>query len=743
MLQRLLASRALSVSRSFFRYGISGLYRCLSSKPKITMEGPNEYSSIDSDKAPSSEKSQLFYAYRSEGETFGQMVNETINGRNPLHNSHVVSREEAERGVDPRYRDTETGELLDGATSSEARLDIKTLKGRVNRVQIAVPEELSTVIANNILYAYEPKHLKQQCAQYYMDLNDEVVQTKCETELETDVSIATTFAQNYAVAYQVLDELRRRVGEDKFHPTRILDYGYGPGVGMLALNELMGDDFNPDAKDVMINGCFHMTRRAKLLLSRQASEYYGRGKDEKEEEEGDGESTKEIMKDEEKREDGEAHSSTSLDPTVVDDYVGKVKTKDIHIKTILLNRFRPKSKKYDLIIAENQLLTGKEHFPHQVDQQLEELVHRLLPGGHLVLLQRGNPLGAEVIARARQVMMRPENNEGKLAKIPREYKSRGQLATEKQVGLDKESEEEAMKDIEPELLENYDIVEKEAKPDAAEEPINLKIMAPCPHHGKCPLQFFKPQYYEFGQVGKKLKFCSFAINVARPPYLLELKRGSRLATTWSSSSSGMGIKGQAKPGKGRPYGLNYETASYSYLIVERSDENPLLLQQQRDAETISRQVGFRSDLLDERPRVLAPPVKRKGLVCLDVCAPSGHVEKWYVSKSVGKQEYHDARKVKMGDIWALGAKSMIQSKKENSFYFERLEKKEEALRENKKRDAEKLKRKIRREYKEAVASDPKSDDLGEKLTRMARIDAYQFLAKPKEQQRITDKRRYK
>ncbi|KLU82990.1 hypothetical protein MAPG_02057 [Magnaporthiopsis poae ATCC 64411] len=56
------------------------------------------------------------------------------------------------------------------------------------------------------------------------------------------------------------------------------------------------------------------------------------------------------------------------------------------------------------------------------------------------------------------------------------------------------------------------------------------------------------------------------------------------------------------------------------------------------------------------PRNIRPPLKGRGNVAMDVCTPAGTLERWTVPKSFGKQAYHDARKARWGDLWALGAK---------------------------------------------------------------------------------------
>lgn len=735
------------------------------SNPKITIEDPDFI--YESTKPISTESTQLNFAYRASGETFGQLVQEVHHDRDPLHNSRVITPEEALEGLDPRFRDPETGEYLEGATSKDARLDPETLWGRVNQKQIRVPEEFASVIQNNLLFQYDPKALKEHVAQWYTNINETGIREKCDSELSADVSIAASFAQDYACSYQVIDEFIKRIGKENVEANvnSILDVGYGPSVGMLALNELMGEDWNPPRKDSVVYGDYHMIRRSKIMLSRQVNENYPRHSDQETHQE---ESLSDIAKenDDQKISAKKAKQQEAEEDEFVDEFkknfiqnhdenlMGKVKTKNIKVKTVLLDKLRPVTVKYDLIIISYQLLKSLENFPFQVDALLENYVRRLNPDGHLIIIERGTPLGSEIVARARQVILRPEKYEGQTDKFPRPFKSSAKkLSARDQLRLSKLSPEEkalAMKNIEPELLENFDIVEEESEAielDKIDEPVDLSVIAPCSHHGKCPLQFFDPQVYSYGQIGKKLKFCSYQVSVHRPKYLLELKRGKKLATKWTSKNSGVGIDGIAKGGRGRAGGNDYEIGSYSYLIVNRSKEDANVLEAHRqkvlEEGITERPIGYLPQNRGEYSRILAPPMKKKGFVIMDVCAPSGHLEKLHVSKSVGKQEYHDARKSNMGDLWPLNFKSSRQSTKENTFYFEKIEEKRENLRKQKKRDATKLKRKITKEYKEALEADITEDDLEDNLIRMAKIDTYEFLAKPKEAQRITEKQKFK
>jgi ribosomal protein RSM22 (predicted rRNA methylase) len=59
------------------------------------------------------------------------------------------------------------------------------------------------------------------------------------------------------------------------------------------------------------------------------------------------------------------------------------------------------------------------------------------------------------------------------------------------------------------------------------------------------------------------------------------------------------------------------------------------------------------------PRLILPALKRRGHIILDVCTPAGTLERWTVPRSFSKQGFRDARKVRWGDLWALGAKTRI------------------------------------------------------------------------------------
>ena len=62
------------------------------------------------------------------------------------------------------------------------------------------------------------------------------------------------------------------------------------------------------------------------------------------------------------------------------------------------------------------------------------------------------------------------------------------------------------------------------------------------------------------------------------------------------------------------------------------------------------------------PRMVLPPLKRRGHIILDLCTPEGKLERWTVPRSFSRVAYRDARKSRWGDLWALGAKTRIPRK---------------------------------------------------------------------------------
>jgi len=574
------------------------------------------------------------------------------------------------------------GTLIQGKNALEARLDVRTLQGRVDHSVTILPPEIAKTIQNNILSTTIPAKLRERVVSVYQNLQKNQIQQAPLSELDCNAHIAALFLQDYSHVKQVIQELKQRVGKDKFNPRRVLDIGYGPATGMVALNEVMGDVWVPEEKDAYIVGRRNneMKKRAKIILSRQANESF-------------------------------INNEPSGEQVEVKEYVGPIDAKKIEVRTKLRDTM-PVTKKYDLIIVHHSLLTREYNFPNDVDENLRMILRLLAPKGHLILVERGNSVGFETISRARQVMIRPENFPHELGKIPRPYvkgsggkpqhlKKEDDMISEEDVEfekdmlarLDLEEEEEFKKQesiMESELDEkfgklnnddlafdeendpNFEVfdVKAAAAADATSESqfdkidYHLKVLAPCPHHRKCPLQLGDPKYYKIPSHKHRLNFCSFSKIVERPDYTMELKKGKKLAVKWDKNSiDGIGTlsRGELKKlgGKGRPGGRDTEDGSYSYLIVERSDNTDESISRINDLRDFNNHDNspIDQDDINNWPRIIRTPDKLKKNVKLTVCSNEGDVETWQVPRSLGKQAYHDARKVQLGDLWALDKKT--------------------------------------------------------------------------------------
>lgn len=570
------------------------------------------------------------------------------------------------------YRD-QNGNHLQGENAEEARLLPKTLEGRVLRDQIQLPSVMSQAIQNNIMSLHIPGNLRRAASKYFVELYERSLHRPTSSNIEVDSHIASIFVQNYAAIYQSLSELKKRVGES-FNPQRVLDVGYGPATGIVALNDLMGKEYRPRVKEATIIGHIEMQKRAKIILSRQLNEIpddmlYG-----------EEEPTENVETKEEEADNIEGD----------DEMLGEVATKSIHINT-RLRKDVPGSNEYDLIILTHQLLRHQERFPAQIDDNLDHYLKLLSPNGHLVIVERGNPMGFEIIARARQFMIRPEKYPEEHGKIPRPWnrgnKMMGRTSyrsvpveneepTLESLNINDDEYKQLMENLdakygeinkqdlefEPELLEAIEKEDSKRGTSSDEESYFIKIVAPCSHHRKCPLQIGKPHYYDLDE-GSKLNFCNFQKTVLRPRFTIELKKGKVLAAPWQTPTDGIGIKGKSAPGSGRRNGKSFEIINYSYLIAQRSSKDRATteaINREREENKIKYDIGSLGDeTANTWPRIVKQPTKRKGHVILDLCAPSGKFEKWIVPKSLDKQIYHDARKTQKGDLWTLDAKTKL------------------------------------------------------------------------------------
>ncbi|ODV89917.1 hypothetical protein CANCADRAFT_97832 [Tortispora caseinolytica NRRL Y-17796] len=478
-----------------------------------------------------------------------------------------------------------------GTSAEPSKFDPATVAGHAAHKAVILPAELENELSL-MAKAQKTNVIRQRAKSIYIQLNTpgpEGLPAPALTPTSVDAHIAALFVRNYAAVSSVLHEARNRMGKD-WSPKRVLDISHGPATGILAANDVLKKSgaFSPHRQLAVCFGDSTMQSRAKRLLK-----------------------------------------NTGIMP--------KTQTEGespVAVRNHLPSETSPG--KYDLIIASYQLFNqsnSHKRFTTSVDERLDTFMRLLDPeNGVLCIVERGNVSGFESVARAREVLLRPSWKSGKsLHKTPVKYKLRTPTDTFMPAPDAETAEVDGLLDIEEELLKHFDVEFAEEGYEALDEnsdDINVQILAPCAHHGRCPLQKGDP--FE-----ERKDWCSFSRKALRPSYLIDFKRGKILGANWEKVEEGVDLAGSGRPGGG-----NVESASYSYLIVKAGEAS--------------------SEELKNGARVLSPPKKRRGHVIFDVCSPEGRFEQWTVPKSYGKQAFHDARKARMGDLWVLGSKTKVK-----------------------------------------------------------------------------------
>ncbi|KAF3490913.1 S-adenosylmethionine-dependent methyltransferase superfamily domain-containing protein [Arthroderma uncinatum] len=255
-------------------------------------------------------------------------------------------------------------------------------------------------------------------------------------------------------------------------------------------------------------------------------------------------------------------------------------------------------KNFDIIVAPHALLHFQEDYQRR--DYVQNLWAMLNPeGGILILLEKGHKDGFAAIAGARAMILE-------------------RLVTSPETADSVDANEEALEGL----------VEKSKG----------MIIAPCTTHSKCPM------YIDAGREKRPREICRFAQRYVRPHVLQRIL--------------------------GNP-SHNHEDAEFSYLAVQRGvDLRETKGVAQGEIATNAAFAGHENavDMGETNqeathslswPRLILPPIKRKGHVSMDVCTPEGKIERWTVPRSFSKQAYRDARKSAWGDLWALGAKTRI------------------------------------------------------------------------------------
>lgn len=399
-------------------------------------------------------------------------------------------------------------------------------------------------------------------------------------EMEGNAYIAAIMPGAYATVTSALVEIRKRLGsewirkliQNKGGP-RVLDAGAG-GAGILAWREIMRAEWElmqpdgvppnkppPYGKSTVVTGSSALRNRASHLLD-----------------------------------------DTTFIPRLPDYDPSRDHPS-------LENKNPQPRKQYDIILAPHTLWTLKEDYIRK--NQIQNFWSLLDPkGGVLVLIEKGVPRGFELIAGARETLLKYH--------------------------VASPGDEEVEAPVEA------------ASPNRFGHKEKGMIIAPCTNHGKCPM------YITAGRSQGRKDYCHFSQRYIRPHYLQRIL-GSREKNhediLFSYVALQRGIDQREVDNIMQGQGA-VEAAFAGFEDAEGIEST------KSSQEAIDPKVASVSTL--SLPRAILSPIKRRGHVILDLCTPAGRIERWTVPKSYSKQAYRDARKSKWGDLWALGAKTRVQ-----------------------------------------------------------------------------------
>ena len=308
----------------------------------------------------------------------------------------------------------------------------------------------------------------------------------------------------------------------------------------------------------------------------------------------------------------------------------------VHIRdTPTLEDDRPASqrKEFDIIIASHTLWPFKEDWERK--QHVQNLWSLLNPdGGVLILIEKGVPRGFEAIAGARELLLE--------------------------------------RHIASPDSQTYDNALDSPLSDEAAQTQKGKgmIIAPCTNHNRCPM------YPVAGTSRGRKDYCSFQQRYIRPQYLQRIlgakdRSHDDVDFSYISVLKGRDLREQTpvsfedlEDPSSAPQTLTsvrltpdqttdqaFEGFEHVEIPAEADSNGMQATHTTRSAESLPS--------LRDMPRLVYPPLKRRGHVTLDVCTPAGTIERWTVPKSYSRQAYRDARKSNWGDLWALGAKTRV------------------------------------------------------------------------------------
>ncbi|CAM9882881.1 unnamed protein product [Chrysoparadoxa australica] len=389
--------------------------------------------------------------------------------------------------------------------------------------------------------------------------------------METYAYVAHRMLRNYSIVHAALSEVRRLSAG--WSPCSLLDFGSGPGTAILAAREAFGTELNH----------IHRVERSQAMLD--ASNMLLEGLQEQE---------------------VRLLTSRSI----------------ISARNALAGST---VNKYDLVVACFGLAELK-------DSKLRAAVTALMwdmvaPGGMLLVVEDGDELGSHTVRSVRELVLKgvtvpavaaPRPSSGSKGNRRHRHRGKGKEHVQKRS-----------------WLREQDRPDQEGTHQAsasATVPTIARIVAPCRHHGACPLAV------------DRIEPCRFRAVV--PSY--------------------ESIKRSLTPSAG---------AHYSYVAIkkepkEEAGAEQLQPQQQPGAiegfaaASIATETSVNETLRDLDParvldgwgRLVRPPLKSKGHVTMDICTPTGELTRTVVSrKKVAhiRGFYNASRKSRLGGLWPV------------------------------------------------------------------------------------------
>lgn len=573
-----------------------------------------------------------------------------------LAKSPLASAEEVARLVNGTISEEDATEDLEEEEGENARLHPLTALGKWKTPQtIFLPQEYFVTPIRKILREFSKKHIDEMSERLFggkgLPHSTSVASPRATIpqepisidpsqhsmgEMEANAYIAAVMPGTYTALTSILVEVRKRLGTEWLRSLlamedgpRILDAGAG-GAGIIAIREILKAEhatLNPgeNAKPAPLGRATVLTGSA--ALRHRASSFL---------------------------------ENTTFLPRLPD-YV--------HVRdhpTLSDDRPAPQRKQYDIILAPHSLWLLKEEWQRkQTVQNLWSLLSS--DGGILILLEKGQPRGFEVVAGARELILdrfiQPSNS------------------------------------------------------SAAEQPIDMTdnirkvpgmIIAPCTNHDKCPM------YLVPGVSKGRKDFCSFEQRYIRPQFLqriLKAKDRNHEDVKFSYVAFRKGVDFRSDADNSSPLRQDSSATKSAFVGYENLADIPTppsasSSTSETSLDTPSTPQSI-SNLALTLPRLVYPPLKRRGHITFDVCTPSARIERWVIPKSFSKIAYRDARKAHWGDLWALGAKTRTMKKVRSGVKKSKEERKEM------KRVARETRREEARQEAEMAGEDEDEDELGE------------------------------